>query len=775
MLHVSTKNSVKKGQQCKYTFIVGKVGKVKPKILLKLRSNAKCTEYDEYTTVKGKVNALVEFLTDVSDVHLKCHPCMRNEMLNKINQLELTRVPSGLKTYLKIPTSSIPSFIPLSLRKTQLSRKALVLQKYICFYPSKRSKENSRLFKFNDKVKFRKSKTNESTTLISKVVNIRTHRHEIYHKQYLSTWALSLNLTRYYPHFYMIVVCTKNLWILNTIRRSFFSNDLLIFFLLVTLHLLHLHLLHVNLLHNKYNYKNNYKHNYSYSHNYNQYNHGYNELHRGIGLLTAIGKIATNVVPLYNSGYDLIHSRTNIICGYESNGYKHKNKIVITNSDSITVSRTFVLIVIRSIVNRERLSNKNCFLCALSIQLDQSKEKELHKQQSYKKIELRFIISSLFHESTLNLDYGSEMFLSLLVFEDDRCHHRTQESLQQYVVNRLHVWGQTVESNGEDIGDIAELQGSCADAVAPAGSAVVNNDNAIVAVTIIGESSCSIVTVVGSCSGNAVAIVVIAVIAGRGGARRARRGKSSVGGRTNTDEMCLDLMTRDQRNVGYDLVVSEQEVPGQTAYRTMKETMKIYIIENLIFTKMYNDLAVDCKAAGIEKVNSFLRQIKSEWCTSTIVAMRTKPYNNCNWQSNTVYNCTYEPISYSYQFSITVNLDKTNIDKGNLLKAIPGLTNLECFLSIPQILSEGSLRTQNSKKFKMKLSQMIDIKRKKIAYLFLSLVSTLNMCNSAIYVYMKYYTNLLMHDIEKNPGPVEPSALNTRKLRLTVITLIAEV
>jgi hypothetical protein len=193
--------------------------------------------------------------------------------------------------------------------------------------------------------------------------------------------------------------------------------------------LVSLYLLYVNLLQNKYNYKNNYKHNYSYSYSYN-YNHGYNEFHKGTGLLTAIRKIATNVVPLYNSGYDLIHLKTNIICGYESNGYKHKNKNVITNSDSITVFRTLVLIEIRSIVNHEKLSNKNCFLCVLRRQLDQCKEKKLHKQQSYKKFELRFVISFFFHESTLNLDSGSEMFLSLLVFEDDRCHHRTQESLQ---------------------------------------------------------------------------------------------------------------------------------------------------------------------------------------------------------------------------------------------------------------------------------------------------------------------------------------------------------
>ncbi len=116
MLRVSTKNSVKKGQKCKYTFIVGKA---KP-IFFNLSSNVKCTLYDKYTTVKGKVNALMETLIDVSDVHCKCHPCVRNEMLNKTNQLKLTRVPSSPKTYLEKPTPSVPSLSLLSLRKPRI-------------------------------------------------------------------------------------------------------------------------------------------------------------------------------------------------------------------------------------------------------------------------------------------------------------------------------------------------------------------------------------------------------------------------------------------------------------------------------------------------------------------------------------------------------------------------------------------------------------------------------------------------------------------------------
>ncbi len=361
-----------------------------------------------------------------------------------------------------------------------------------------------------------------------------------------------------------------------------------------------LKLLYVNLLQNKDNRKNNYKHNYNYS---CSYNHSYNAFHKGTGLLIVIRKIATYVEPLDNSGYDQIHSKINITCGCEFNGYKHKNTVetVITYSDNITVFMALVLIEIRNIVNCETLSIKNYFLCALRRQFDRSKEKKLYKQQSYKKSEL-IVIFSFFHVSTLNLVSGSgpgsgltlclhhvEMYMSLLVFKDDRCHHRTQKSLQRCVVNQLHVWGQTLKSIREDTGDIAELQNGGADTVAPAGSAVVNNDNAIVAVAIIGGSSCSVVTVVGSCEAVAVAVIAV-VVAGRGGARRARQGKSTVGGRTNTDEMCLNLMTRNQRNVGYDLVISEQEVPRQTAYRTMKEELKFYIIENLIFTNLKIDV-----------------------------------------------------------------------------------------------------------------------------------------------------------------------------------------
>jgi hypothetical protein len=105
MLRVSTKNSVKKGQKCKYTFIIGNAKTI---FLINLSSNVKCTLYDEYTAVKGKVNALMETLIDESDVHFKRHPCVKNEILNKNYQLKLTRVPSGPKNTWKNPHPVYP-------------------------------------------------------------------------------------------------------------------------------------------------------------------------------------------------------------------------------------------------------------------------------------------------------------------------------------------------------------------------------------------------------------------------------------------------------------------------------------------------------------------------------------------------------------------------------------------------------------------------------------------------------------------------------------------
>jgi hypothetical protein len=156
------------------------------------------------SNVHYMLNALMEILTDLSDVHSKCHPCVRNEMFNKTNYLELTRVPSGPKTYLKIPTLCVSSF-PLSLRKPQISIKASVLRKDILFYQARISKKKDLLFTLNDKVKFRQSKGNLSTTLVSKVVNIKRHffnRYEINHRQYLSICTLSMYLTRHNSYFY---------------------------------------------------------------------------------------------------------------------------------------------------------------------------------------------------------------------------------------------------------------------------------------------------------------------------------------------------------------------------------------------------------------------------------------------------------------------------------------------------------------------------------------------------------------------------------------------
>jgi hypothetical protein len=83
------------------------------------------------------------------------------------------------------------------------------------------------------------------------------------------------------------------------------------------------------------------------------------------------------------------------------------------------------------------------------------------------------------------------------------------------------------------------------------------------------------------------------------------------------DEVCLDLMTWEQRDVGHDPVVPEQELPRQT---TCNEKNEIKMKKILLL------LLLNCKAVNIEKVHSFLRKINSEQrYTSTIVAMRTKP------------------------------------------------------------------------------------------------------------------------------------------------------
>jgi hypothetical protein len=102
-------------------------------------------------------------------------------------------------------------------------------------------------------------------------------------------------------------------------------------------------------------------------------------------------------------------------------------------------------------------------------------------------------------------------------------------------------------------------------------------------------------------------------------------------------------------------------------------------------------------------VHSLLQQIKLEWkCTSTVAAMRMKLFDVYNYSENigNLFQSNCHCINDCKLLSILTNAiyDKNNLDEGNLLKARPEMTTLECFLSIPQTnFFKGSLRTQKSK------------------------------------------------------------------------------
>jgi hypothetical protein len=318
------------------------------------------------------------------------------------------------------------------------------------------------------------------------------------------------------------------------------------------------------------------------------------------------------------------------------------------------------------------------------------------------KLNVRFCFSS-FHKQKSTSGYGSEtgpdpvsyfkisevmLRGSSLVLECNRCHHCAKEGLQRDVV-RIQAWGQAIEGIRKDAGDILELKESCTIALTATGAAVIDYDNTVVTVTYATISAVAILVTAG--------VVAVIVVVGRTGAGRAGRAgrEKMVASWTNANEMSLDRMSGNQRDVGDDPMVTEQKIPRKTTCKTTKKTIKRYRkIRFKIFMK------VKCKVVNIEKVHSFLRQINSEWCTDTIATMRTKPYNIYDWHS-VGNNC----MSYLFSFKscfleilsklITVTYDKTSIDKGQLPKANPELTNLECFLSIPQTnFFKGSMRTQ---------------------------------------------------------------------------------
>jgi hypothetical protein len=98
MIDVSTKNSVKKGLKCEYTFFTGKEWL---KVITKLDSTSKCTYYDDFKNKEGKVKALTDRLPDVGNVHSKCLP------LNCDIFPELTRAPCSPKILKKRSTITV--------------------------------------------------------------------------------------------------------------------------------------------------------------------------------------------------------------------------------------------------------------------------------------------------------------------------------------------------------------------------------------------------------------------------------------------------------------------------------------------------------------------------------------------------------------------------------------------------------------------------------------------------------------------------------------------
>ena len=98
MLHVSTKNSVKKRQKCKYTFSDGQDWL---KSLAHYFCTVKCT-YGVYSIVKGQENALVEQSIDDKDVHSIFCICVQRIFNAYIQELISTRVFVDPKAHLGI-------------------------------------------------------------------------------------------------------------------------------------------------------------------------------------------------------------------------------------------------------------------------------------------------------------------------------------------------------------------------------------------------------------------------------------------------------------------------------------------------------------------------------------------------------------------------------------------------------------------------------------------------------------------------------------------------
>jgi len=136
MIDVSTKNSVKKGSKCEYTFFTGKEWL---KVITKLDSTSKCTYYDGYNYIKGKVNALMDRHPDVGNVHSK------RLSSNCVITPELTRAFSG------------PKLLQIGSKMTVIDN----LDKFSSFLHKKRpnnltnimrntfTQKNSHLFRFN--------------------------------------------------------------------------------------------------------------------------------------------------------------------------------------------------------------------------------------------------------------------------------------------------------------------------------------------------------------------------------------------------------------------------------------------------------------------------------------------------------------------------------------------------------------------------------------------------------------------------------------------------
>jgi hypothetical protein len=225
------------------------------------------------------------------------------------------------------------------------------------------------------------------------------------------------------------------------------------------------------------------------------------------------------------------------------------------------------------------------------------------------------------------------------------------------------------------------------------------------------------------CSRNWIATASTAVVIIGTGAR-ARTG--AAGCRTaywsliNPDEMCLNVMTGDQRNICYHTMISKHQLAGTTTFSKRKINSYLDNLNN--YNKsLYNYkccIIYHCKVTIYhliwQRTNKTYYFIAINGSKSHNEKINAKIINDKNVISVTYFIIHFD-ISIHVHFCINFCIngtfvypfDKNVTDKGPLQNAIPDKTILECFMSILSFLIKGSLRTRKkSKNFKLKITNL---------------------------------------------------------------------